>query len=335
MTAPDLVTVVIPAYNAEQFIDGTLRSVRAQTHRTLEIVVVDDGSTDGTTAIVGGHAHQDSRVRLIRQKNGGVAAARNRAIAEARGQFIAPIDADDLWAPDKIEKQIVAMHRSGPLTGLVYSWQATIDEEGRVIHGFSHRPTASGNVLCDMLSGNLVGSGSAALIRTEAIRRVGGYDASLRARKAQGCEDYKLYLQIASHYEFAVVEEFLTGYRQMAGNMSSDLFQMLRSYDIVADEAAASFPHHANIILKGRAYMRRYLWHRALRARAPRMAGELALELVRCHPRIAVGSFVRSGLGFSSGVVARVLKRRRPDAAPEEDALDWFTPRLRTDEAQQ
>src|SRR5579863_7666011 len=94
----ELVTVVIPAYNAAHTIDETLRSARYQTHRNLEILVVDDGSKDATPEVVARHAVIDARIRLIVQENAGVAAARNRGIAEAKSDLIAPLDADDLWA---------------------------------------------------------------------------------------------------------------------------------------------------------------------------------------------------------------------------------------------
>src|SRR5215475_4737819 len=115
----DAVTVVIPAYNAEATLDETLRSVRSQTHRALEILIVDDGSSDGTPEVALAHAAADPRVRLIQQSNGGVAAARNRGIEEARATLIAPVDADDLWAPTKIERQVAALHRGGPRVALV------------------------------------------------------------------------------------------------------------------------------------------------------------------------------------------------------------------------
>src|SRR4051812_12704913 len=105
----DLTSVIIPIYNAEQYIAETLLSALAQTHRNIEIIVVDDGSTDGSAAVVKLIAASDARVRLISQPNRGVAHARNCAIAEAQGEFIAPLDADDLWHPKKIERQIAAI----------------------------------------------------------------------------------------------------------------------------------------------------------------------------------------------------------------------------------
>ena len=180
-----LVTAVVPACNAETTIDETLRSVRAQTYRNLEILVVDDGSTDGTAALVEAHASADPRVRSDSSGNAGVAAARNRGISESAADFVAPVDADDLWMPTRIEKQMAAMRSRGPRCGLVYTWQTTIDEHGRVMSP-RRRWESDGYVLPQMLYGNLVGSGSPALMRKQAVIDAGGYDASLRERGCPG-----------------------------------------------------------------------------------------------------------------------------------------------------
>src|SRR5262249_4837851 len=101
-----LVSVIIPAFNAECFIRHTLRSVLAQSYRRIEVLTVDDGSCDSTPDIIEGFAAKDPRVKLLRQRNRGVAAARNLAIARSEGKFVAPVDADDIWFPLKIEKQL-------------------------------------------------------------------------------------------------------------------------------------------------------------------------------------------------------------------------------------
>jgi glycosyltransferase involved in cell wall biosynthesis len=106
---PPLVSVIIPAYNASVTIERTLRSVLAQTHGHLEIIVVDDGSIDDTAAIVERISREDPRIILLQQPNQGVATARNVSIDHARGEFIAPLDADDIWHPSKIEKQIAVI----------------------------------------------------------------------------------------------------------------------------------------------------------------------------------------------------------------------------------
>src|SRR5689334_7548849 len=119
--AMPMVSAVVPAYNAEATLRETLESVRSQTHERLEIIVVDDGSTDGTVAIVEAQQQIDPRIRLIRQKNAGVATARNAGAAAAKGAYLAPVDADDLWHPTKIERQLAAFAHAGPEVGLVYT----------------------------------------------------------------------------------------------------------------------------------------------------------------------------------------------------------------------
>jgi glycosyltransferase involved in cell wall biosynthesis len=256
-----LVSVVVPAFNAAKTIDETLWSVREQTYSNLEILVVDDGSIDDTALHVEEHARRDHRVHLIRQENGGVAAARNRGIAAAKGDFIAPIDADDLWIPTKIEKQMMEMLSAGPSCGLVYTWQARIDKQGRIT-SLAYRKCIEGDVFTRMLFENILGCGSTALIRKQAILESGGYDTSLRARGAQGCEDYKLYLQISERYEFAVVKEHLTGYRRTPRAMSTDVPQMLRSHTLVAEYAKQAHPRYASLVKDGLAhyYQRQFVY---------------------------------------------------------------------------
>ena len=111
MAAP-AVSVIVPAYNAAVTIAETLRSVSAQTCGALEIIVVDDGSTDATVDIVAEHARTEPRLRLIRQANAGVAAARNVALAHATADYIAPIDADDLWHPTRVEKHLTMLEQN-------------------------------------------------------------------------------------------------------------------------------------------------------------------------------------------------------------------------------
>src|SRR5579862_3732371 len=108
-----VVSVIVPVRDGAQFIGDALDSVRAQTYRQLEIIVVDDGSRDATPHVVESRMARDPRLRLIRQANQGVAAARNRALVDARGEFIAPLDADDLWDPTKIERQVTRIREAG------------------------------------------------------------------------------------------------------------------------------------------------------------------------------------------------------------------------------
>jgi glycosyltransferase involved in cell wall biosynthesis len=156
-----LVSVVIPAYNGAATINETLRSVRSQTHTNLEIIVVDDGSTDATGVIAARHSALDPRLRIVRQANAGVAAARNHGWRTAASGLIAFVDADDLWSPDKIERQLTAL-RAMPEAGLVYSGYVIIDAASCITLQWEHTPH-QGDVLRQLLIENFVGNGSAAL----------------------------------------------------------------------------------------------------------------------------------------------------------------------------
>jgi glycosyltransferase involved in cell wall biosynthesis len=283
----ELVTVIVPAYNASLSIGETLSSIRAQTHKNLEVLVIDDGSTDATAEIVLRHASIDPRIRLIRQANDGVAAARNRGMAEARGEYLAPIDADDLWRPDKIERQLQVPQSGGERVGLVYCWFALIDEKSRVI-SLRHRPTNEGDVLARMCLGNVVGNGSSALIRKSVAVEVGGYDPSLRARNAQGCEDLKFHLQIAARYHFAVVKDHLTGYRRTSCSMSSDVTQMIRSYELVVAEFVKEYPQYSRQFHEGRNYVLSWLLTTALWLHRYRDASRLIRMMLANDRRYAL-----------------------------------------------
>jgi glycosyltransferase involved in cell wall biosynthesis len=304
MTDLDLVTVIVPAYNAAATLDETLRSIRSQTHRELEILVVDDGSKDATMEIARRHAEEDPRLRVISQTNAGVAAARNRGIAEAKGEIIAPVDADDLWSPDKIERQHRALREGGERVGLVYTWYAHIDADGHV-RG-TVQPSESGNVLRSICFGNFVGNGSSTMMRKAAVLEAGGYDPSLRARKAQGCEDFLLYFRIAERYDFAVVADSLTGYRQLPNNMSSDFCQMHRSWMIVAREMQDRHPEFSREITAGGMWFASWLLERAYYAR--RWGHVLRLMLVLLGPRTALQALVYR---LTRRAMAKVWRRLR------------------------
>jgi glycosyltransferase involved in cell wall biosynthesis len=231
------VTVVIPVYKAERWIAETLVSAMRQTYTDLEILVVDDGSPDNSSRIVEEFCRQDSRIRLIHKENGGLSSARNRGLEEAEGEFFAPLDADDLWHPDKLRLQVEAFQNAGPEAGLVYCWCSAIDENGSILRrdaGMSH---AEGDVLLDLIMAGWMPSGSIPLFRTSAIRSAGGYLTSLTRS-----EDIDLYLRIAEHATFLAVRQFLVGYRQHSSNMSSDAVGMVQQYERVMRDLRRRLP---------------------------------------------------------------------------------------------
>jgi glycosyltransferase involved in cell wall biosynthesis len=242
-----LVSVIIPAYNAAKFIAETLESVLSQTYQHIEVVVVDDGSKDETPTIVRQFAARDVRVRLIQQANAGVAVARNCAIQNSHGEFIAPIDADDIWYLQKIEKQVQCLMQADSKVGLVYCWSAHIDEAGSFTGGYN-TANLQGNILLDLVYKHFIGNGSVPLIRRSCIDQIGGYDKSLHDRGAQGCEDWNIALRVAEYYEFRVVPELLVGYRQAVGSMSSLGKVMERSYNLTVEYIQQNHPEIPSMI---------------------------------------------------------------------------------------
>lgn len=222
-----LVTVVIPAYNAAAFIERTLRSALRQTHSKLEVIVVDDGSTDSTGGIARAVAAGDSRVRIISVPNGGVASARNIGISESAGEFVAFLDADDLWHPTKIERQLTALDQVEG-AAVAYVLSRCIDlNDGAV---FQHTPLLfSGYAFARHLYSKPVGNGSSLLVRRENAVAVGGYESSWAARGLGGCEDLDFELKLGAKYPIAAVPLYLVGYRVSPGNMSSDKIRMARA----------------------------------------------------------------------------------------------------------
>ncbi len=229
-----LVTVVIPCYNAQRWIRETLKSVLAQTYRNLEILVVDDGSRDEGAVIVEAMAQSDPRIRLIRQENSGVGGARNTGINQAKGEYIAPLDADDLWHPEKVEKQVrryLELKEAGLPVGMVYCLYVGIDEFSYT-RGLS-RPQVpiEGEIFERLVLENFIGNGSTPLIGTSIVREIGGYEQGIPS----GCEDWLLYLQVAHSYHVYAVPEYLVGYRQLRDSLSKSVETMLASHRAVLE----------------------------------------------------------------------------------------------------
>ena len=236
MTCKPLVSVIIPAFNAARYIRQALNSVLAQTYPAIEMIVVDDGSSDATSAIVNEFVIRDARIQLVRQGNMGVGAARNTAISKARGKYIAPLDGDDFWFPEKLEKQVTCMEQCSNETGLVYCWSTLIDEEGGFL-GLSYPQTAEGRLRHALVLRHIVGNASVPLFRAAALEKVGVYLTRAEQGGAQGCEDWDLHLRIAEAFNVRVVPEYLVAYRQTKSSMSVNTESMAASYAVAIRRA--------------------------------------------------------------------------------------------------
>lgn len=231
-----LVSVIIPAFDAAEHIRQALNSALSQTHEAIEVIVVDDGSSDDTSTIVEEFIKRDARVQVVRQSNAGVGAARNSAIGKARGKYIAPLDADDFWFPEKVEKQVSCMEQFGSETGLVYCWSRLIDEFGDIVDD-GHPHTVEGRLRYALVLRNILGNGSVPLFRATALEKVGLYLTRAEQGGAQGCEDWDLSLRIAEVFSVRVVPEFQVAYRQTNSNMSARTEVMAASFAVVMRRA--------------------------------------------------------------------------------------------------
>jgi glycosyltransferase involved in cell wall biosynthesis len=231
-----LVSVIIPAFNAEADIRQALNSVLAQTYQEIEVIVVDDGSSDATSTIVEEFVRRDARFQLVRQTNAGVGAARNTAIRKARGKYIAPLDADDFWSPEKLEKQVACMEQSGNDTGLVYCWSTLTDKSGELVDE-SSTCTYEGRLRHALVLLNVLGNASVPLFRAAALEKVGLYLTRAEQGGAQGCEDWDLALRVAEVVSIRVVPEYLVTYRQNGSSMSVDAEGMAASYAVIMSRA--------------------------------------------------------------------------------------------------
>ena len=247
-------------YNAARTIEETLASACAQTHRDLDIVVVDDGSTDESAAIV--QRWPDARVRLLRQKNAGVAAARNFGAASTTAPYLAFLDADDIWDPRKTQAQLEAL--SDCPDALVWCWYDEIDDEGRI----SDSPDLSSREeFGELCRWNIVGNGSSMLVSRRAFEESGGFDTTLRDRDAQGCEDYSFALRIAEKFPMKLVRERLVGYRVSNNSMSTNTRRMWRSHAHVIEDFAARHPEHAEEFESNRKLALLCYYYRSLQVR--------------------------------------------------------------------
>jgi glycosyltransferase involved in cell wall biosynthesis len=212
MSGPTL-TVLLPVYNGEQYLHATLESVLSQSYSDFEFLILDDGSTDGTAAILESYRQRDPRVRVAHHENRGVGYTLNRGIAQARGRLIAQIGADDLALPGRFERQVEFLERH-PDHVLVGGHLRIIDARGRPL-GVRKYPARDAQLRARMLLYNPIGAPSVMYRRADALA-AGGFTPRFRT-----CEDYDFVLRIAQRGKIANLPEPLTAYRLHPGATKS------------------------------------------------------------------------------------------------------------------
>lgn len=265
-------SIVVPAYNSAETLCKTIDALRAQTYENYEIVIVDDGSTDETIEISDLYA-QHANIRVVHQRNRGLAGARNSGIHAAAGAFIGFCDADDIWEPEKLARHVAHL-RASPAVGLSYSGSAMIDAAGTPI-GQTQTPKLNGVTPAHVFKRNPIGNGSAVVVRREVFE-----DIAYRPKHEQErdwyfdetfrqSEDIECWTRIAltTAWEFGGIKGLLTRYRINPDGLSASTEKQLQAWEQMVTKLTplnpAFFEKHAQT---ARAYQQRYLCRRALKS---------------------------------------------------------------------
>lgn len=247
------VSVVIPCYNHAQYLGAAIQSVLAQTYRDFQIIVVDDGSTDDTAQVAGGFG---TAVRYVFQPNAGLSAARNTGIRVSCGEYLAFLDADDLWLPNFLATLVPRLDRDTRL-GAVYSGSRFVDEEGHFQPQRITRTVPADRLHATLTSGDFFPA-HAVLVRKSVLNSVGFFDESLCAS-----EDWDMWLRVSAKYPFAGISSVLALYRMHGDSMSGDLGRMLESQlKVVKKHFGAGHGDPASWpVDRQRSYAGTYFWH--------------------------------------------------------------------------
>lgn len=308
----------------EEFVERTVRSAVAQTYPNIRVLAVNDGSTDGSAAVLERLADELPTFDFVSTENGGVAKARNHGTELAETDYVAYLDADDLWHPAKIERQVAALVRLGedPEWGAAYTLYRVIDRHDRTIKsGPAH--DARGRMFDSHLVNNQVGNGSSILVRRDAALEVGGFDPSYAARGIGGCEDFDFQLRLLRRYKMEVVREYLVGYRQHAGAMSLNRRAMAGSYlaviDSFVDDPAISPELRAAALTSAQSYA----WHRLIRSGEVKSGLRAYVSFLRSQPADAIAHMMRRMQFGVRNLVDRVRKTSGYPT-PTNDAMPLF-----------
>lgn len=223
------VSVIIPNYNYAHYLPECIDSVLAQTYPEIEVIVVDDGSSDGSREVLEGY---DQQITRLYQKNQGVSAARNNGFKASTGEFVAFLDADDAWLPKKVEKQVERFERD-PDLGLVHVGVAEIDSEGKVlVERLEGVEGAVSTILLQLKREGVLGGGSGSMVPRSVLDELGGFDTRLSTSA-----DWDLFYRISERWPVGFVPEVLLRYRVHNSNMHGNVAVLERDMKLAFEKA--------------------------------------------------------------------------------------------------
>lgn len=276
----------MPVYNVEKYVIASIHSVLRQSFTSFELIIINDGSTDNSLAIC--QSFKDSRIRIVSQKNRGLAGARNTGIRESNGEYVAFIDSDDLWHKNKLQKHIDHLD-CNPKVGVSYSSSALIDENNRAI-GIYQRPKLNNIRFKNIICRNPIGNGSAPVIRRSILDET-SYWVFRNGTKERGyfdetfrqSEDIEYWLRIAlkTNTLFEGLEEELTFYRVNSSGLSSNINRQYLSWERAISKAALLNPMKVGKWSRlAKAYQLRYLARHAVKAHQHEQALKLSWDAI-------------------------------------------------------
>ena len=287
-----LVSVVVPVYNVELYISQTIQSVLQQTYNNFELLIIDDQSPDRSVAIC--QQFEDSRIRIISQKNRGLAGARNTGIREAKGDYIAFLDGDDLWLPEKLAQHVQHLEAE-PQVGVSFSRSQFVDSQGRSM-GIYQMPKLTEITPEHLLCRNPIGNGSAPVIRREVLEAIkftdnlhGTEEDFYFDEHFRQSEDIECWLRIAAqtHWKIEGIPAALTLYRVNGEGLSANILKQLDSWEQMITKHRDRLPELvAAWENPARAYQLRYLARRAVRLKNGNMAVKLVNRALATHSSI-------------------------------------------------
>lgn len=289
---PPIVSVIMPVYNTTKYVQAAIDSVLAQTYANFELLIIDDDGSDDSIELC--RAYDDPRIRIISQQNRGLAGARNTGIRNARGQFVALLDSDDLWEPIKLEKHVEHLRRA-PHIGISYAASSLIDDDGNLLR-IVQRPKLRKINPQDIFLRNPIGNGSAPVLRRAVFDDIAFlnndrdeldyFDDAFRQS-----EDIECWCRIAltTDWGFEGIRGTHTRYRINEGGLSANVVKQFATWSCVKDRVAQLDPHFAaRWAPYAEAFQMRYLARRCVRMGEGSLAWSLMKDAMKLCPQIAI-----------------------------------------------
>jgi len=308
------VSVVMPVYGVERFVASAIESVLEQTFEDFELIIVNDRSPDNSLAICEGY--DDPRIRIItHDENRGLAGARNTGIRASAGDYVALLDSDDMWEPEKLDRHVKHLDTQ-PELGVSFSRSAFVDENGERMNTYQ-MPKLSGITAEHLLCRNPIGNGSAPVIRRAVFDDIAFEETFYKEAETfyfddrfRQSEDIECWIRIASLTSWGIegLTEPLTLYRLNSGGLSANIPKQLASWEAVIEKARS---HSPELIEKegslARAFQLRYLARQALRLQDGRLALSLCAQSLKENPMILVREPSRTLVSIAAALTQCVL----------------------------